>query len=135
VANNIDVNGPEHRDRSDTDIAHAVRTVLESDVLVSHQPIRSTVSSGVVTLEGAAECYRQHDDIVRCVDNLAGVHEVRSLLVIEPTPLEVSPHVLGESIEQSLQRYAQDASNDIRIAVKDAEVIVWGAHAARSESR
>jgi osmotically-inducible protein OsmY len=103
-----------------------VRQALEWDVLVPHDRIRSTVSSGVVTLEGTVESYGQYDDAVRCVSNLSGVCEVKSLLVIEPPAPSVSPGLLRQTIEDALERHAQHASKRVRIAITDGRVILSG---------
>ena len=52
VANDLVVNPPGSAHRSDADIAHAVRHALEWDVTVPDRQIRSTVTGGIVTLEG-----------------------------------------------------------------------------------
>ncbi len=52
VANDIVVKAPGSLGRTDTEIAQAVRHALEWDMRVPHERIRSTVSDGVVNLEG-----------------------------------------------------------------------------------
>jgi osmotically-inducible protein OsmY len=126
VANDIHVNLPGYYERNDTDVARAVRQALEWDVLVPNDRIRTTVSSGVVTLEGTVESYGQCDDAVRCVSNLAGVREVKNLLVIEPPAPSVSPGLLRQTIEDALERHAQHASKHVRIAIADGKVTLSG---------
>ena len=52
VANDVRVKLPGTSERSDTDVAQAVRSALEWDVLVPQERIRTSVTNGVVTLEG-----------------------------------------------------------------------------------
>jgi len=84
VANDIQVKLPGSYERSDTDIAKAVRNALEWDVLVPQERIRTTVSNGIVMLEGNVDYWSQYDDAARCVRNLAGVREVRNLIIVQP---------------------------------------------------
>jgi osmotically-inducible protein OsmY len=64
---------PDTLQRTDTEIARAVRWALEWDVSVPDQFIESSVSNGWVTLEGTVEKPRQRHDAERAVRNLAGV--------------------------------------------------------------
>ena len=52
VADDVRVKLPGGHERTDTEIAKDVRFALEWDVLVPDKDIRSTVSEGLVTLEG-----------------------------------------------------------------------------------
>ena len=53
-------------------------------MLVDDEYIQSTVSGGVVTLEGTVQSWSQHEDASRAIRNLAGVKEVRNLLSSSP---------------------------------------------------
>jgi osmotically-inducible protein OsmY len=66
--------------RQDTEIAHAVRHALEWHARVPHERIRTTVSAGVVTLEGEVDYWSQFDDVSKSVHDLIGVREVRNLI-------------------------------------------------------
>jgi osmotically-inducible protein OsmY len=76
VANELEVRLPDILQRTDTEIARAVRWALEWDVFVPDEHIQSSVSNGWVTLEGAVEKPTQRADAERAVRNLAGVHGV-----------------------------------------------------------
>lgn len=69
VANELEVRLPDVLQRTDTDIARAVRWALEWDVFVSDQHIRSSVSHGWVTLEGSVDKPRQRSDAERTISN------------------------------------------------------------------
>ena len=126
VANDIHVKLSASYKRNDTDIAKAVRTALEWDVLVPHDRIRTTVSNGVVTLEGKVDFWSQYDDVARSVRNHAGVREVKNLITVEPSLPRVSPQGVRGAIEQALERHAEHAANHVQIAVTDGKVILSG---------
>ncbi len=126
VANEIQVRLPGTHERNDGDIARAIRTALEWDVLVPHERIHSTVSNGVVTLEGKVDYWNQRDDAARCVRNLAGVREVKNLVTVEPSLPRVSPQELRGAIESALERHAERAARHVQIAVTDGKVILSG---------
>jgi osmotically-inducible protein OsmY len=84
VANDIVVKMPGMPGRTDTEVAHAVRNALMWDVFVPDTHIRSTVSDGVVTMDGEVETWTQAEDAERAVRNLAGVRSVMNLISIKP---------------------------------------------------
>jgi osmotically-inducible protein OsmY len=126
VANDIQVKLPGSYQRTDTDIAQAVRHALEWDILVPHEQIRTTVSNGVVTLEGRVDYLSQYDDAARCVRNLAGVREVNNLVAVEPSLPKLAPLTVRSAIEQALERHAAHAARRVQIAVTDGKVILSG---------
>lgn len=126
VANDLHVKLSGSHERNDTDIAKAIRIALEWDVLVPHERIRTTVSNGVVTLEGKVDFWSQHDDAARAVRNLAGVREVRNLISVEPSLPRVSPQAVRGAIEGALERHAEHAAKRVQIAVTDGRVLLSG---------
>lgn len=127
VANEVQVKLPGSYERNDTDIAKAVRTALEWDVLVPHERIRTTVSNGIVTLEGTVDHWTQYDDAARAIRNLAGVRQVTNRITVEP-PLApgASPQSLRINIERALERHAEHAAKRVHIAVNGGRVILSG---------
>ena len=83
VANDIVVKTPGSPGRTDTEVARAVRNALAWDVFVPDQRIRSTVSDGVVTLDGDVDTQAEVEDAERAVRNLAGVRAVMSLIEVK----------------------------------------------------
>jgi osmotically-inducible protein OsmY len=126
VANDVQVRLPGSAKRTDSDIAWALRTALQWDVLVPDERIRSTVSNGVVTLQGTVDTWSQYDDTLRCVRNLSGVVEVRSFIRVEPPVTTDAPETLHTAIEQALERHAVDEANHVHIAIADGKVILSG---------
>jgi osmotically-inducible protein OsmY len=126
VANDIQVKLPGSYERNDTDIANVVRTALEWDVLVPSESIRTTVSNGLVTLEGKVDYWSQYDDAARAVSNLAGVREVKNLITVEPSLPRVSPQAVRGAIEQALERRAEHAAKHVQIAITEGKVVLSG---------
>lgn len=126
VANDVHVNLPTSYERNDTDIARALRNALEWDVMVPHERIRTTVSNGAVTLEGNVDYWSEYDDTARSVRNLAGVKELRNLIIVEPSVPALSPQTVRNTIDRALERHAEHASKHIQIAIADGKVILSG---------
>ena len=124
VADDIEVRVSDDMLRTDTEIAQAVRSALEWDVLVPDEKIQSTVSDGWVTLEGDVTCLREREDAERAVLRLAGVVGVINKIAVSPP--KVDPEELRESIEQALERRADRQADRLRIEVADGEVGLWG---------
>lgn len=122
VANDLEVKRPAVR--TDADIAHAVRTALEWDVFVPHQRIRTTVSQGVVTLEGTADYWTQRDDAQRAIKNLDGVRGIINR--IEVRPPAVPTDRVRHAIEGALERHAEREARRVSLEVSDGRVTVSG---------
>jgi osmotically-inducible protein OsmY len=133
VANDIFVKPPSLRARTDTDIAQAVRRALEWDVRVPHEHIQSTVTSGLVVLEGAVDSWRQREDAERAVRHLDGVLAVTNKITVRAAP--VDPRLLLGAIEQALERRATREANRIEVAVRDGKVTLSGTVHSWSEKR
>lgn len=136
VVNELRVKLPTSTERTDVDIARAVRNALDWDVLVPEEHIHSTVSNGVVTLEGVVDYWKQHDDAAVAVRNLAGVLEVRNLITVEARPSEVKAEILRHAIEAALQRHLARAARHVKIVIGEGKVLLtgevpsWPEHAA-----
>lgn len=112
--------------RQDMHIATAVRHALEWHARVPDGRIRSTVSNGVVTLEGEVDFWSQFEGAERCVRNLVGVREVRNLIVVGPRREPPSAHVLRASINQALARHIAHAAGHVDIRIEDGKVVLTG---------
>ena len=124
VANDIEVNPLDDFVRTDTDIARAVRSVLEWDALVPDDQIQSTVSDGWVTLEGEVNYWRERTDAERAIRRLAGVVGVINKITIREQA--VNEDELREGIEDALETRADREAERLRIEVHDGEVSLWG---------
>jgi osmotically-inducible protein OsmY len=125
VANDIQIHIPHTFERTDTEIAQAVRQALEWDVFVPHEKIQSTVSNGLVTLTGAVDRWVQRDEAYHAVSKLSGVrgvvNNIRVLPLEQPTPEKVR-----ETIEKALARRAEREAKRISVTVTGGEVTLSG---------
>jgi osmotically-inducible protein OsmY len=133
VANNIVVRPPGTPCLTDTDIARAVRNALVWDVFVPDDRIRSTVSDGVVLLEGDVGSLSELKDAERAVQNLAGVRAVTSLIEVKPDAVSASR--VRQSIEEALARRAQRESDRITFDVRGGMVRINGVVRSLAEKR
>jgi osmotically-inducible protein OsmY len=124
VADDVQVKSPGSLERTDTEIARAVRMTLEWDAFVPDQKIRSTVTEGFVTLDGEVATLREKEDAEAAVRNLAGVREVRNRLLV--AAIKADPVKLRESIEEALERRAEREAERIRVHVEEGTVTLEG---------
>ena len=124
VANEIQVRPIGEFQRTESDIALAVRHVLQWDALVPDERIQSTVSDGWVTLEGEVNLWREREDAERAVLRLAGVIGVINKIRIARA--RVNMDELREEIEDALERRAERQAERLRIEVHDGAVDLFG---------
>jgi osmotically-inducible protein OsmY len=122
VANDVEVRLPGGSQPSDTEIARNVRRALEWDVLVPHERIQSTVSKGIVTLQGMVESWTQREDATRAVQNLIGVRGVADHMTVAPTT-RVEPEKVRLAIENALERRAEREAKRIQVEVTGAGTV------------
>lgn len=124
VANDIQVTLPGTGKKTDADIAQAVRHALEWDVFVPDQKIRSTVSTGWVTLDGEVEFLREREDAGQVIRNLAGVKGVINSITVKER--NVQPAEIRKKIEAALERRADREAERIAVNVTDGTVTLTG---------
>ena len=124
VVNDIRVIVPGSLARTDADIAHAVRSALEWDVLVPDKLIQSTVSDGWVTLEGKVSYLTEVEDAERAVRQLSGVRGVYNRIVV--TTSTPGPERIAEVIEGALERRADREAERISVGVAEGTVTLSG---------
>ena len=124
VANDIEVNPSDGLVRSDTELAHAVRSALEWDALVPDDQIQSTVSAGWITLEGEVNNGRERTDAEKVIRRLTGVVGVINKITIRKQVVDESR--LREEIENALETRADRQTERLRIEVHDGAVDLWG---------
>jgi osmotically-inducible protein OsmY len=124
VANDVKVRVPGGFTRTDTEIAQAVRSALEWDVFVPEDKIRSTVSDGLVTLDGTVERWSQRADAERAVRNLTGVKSVVNAITVKPAAPATED--VRKSIEQALERRAEREAKRIQVDVRDGIATLTG---------
>ena len=124
VANDVEVRPSDQFMRTDSEIAGAVRNALEWDALVPNELIQSTVSDGLVTLEGQVDYLRERTDAERAIKRLAGVVGVINNITIRKQT--VNEKQLRDEIGFALERRADREADRLRIEVHDGAVDVWG---------
>lgn len=124
VVNEVVVHPVGSMQHTDLDVARGAREALQRDVFVPSDRITTTVTDGIVTLEGTVESWIEYDDAARAVARIAGVREVKNHLVVDPPA--VAQHAVRAAIEGALSRHAAHASKHINIAVADGVVILSG---------
>jgi osmotically-inducible protein OsmY len=110
--------------RTDTEIAQAVRHALEWDVFVPDQKIHSTVSDGSVTLDGEVATLGEREDAERVVRELVGVKAVNNRLTVKRLPAD--PVKIRHDIERALERRAEREAEKVRVQVEDGTVTLEG---------
>ncbi len=123
VANDIQVKPPGSLARTDTEVAQAVRHALEWNDFVPERRIRSTVSEGIVTLEGEVDYWSQREDAEASIRNLVGVRGLRNQIQIKPAPVAQD---IRKSIQEALERHAEHEAKRIQVLVSDGKVTLSG---------
>lgn len=124
VADDVRIKLPGSLQRTDTEIAKDVRFALEWEAFVPDQNIRSTVSDGLVTLEGQVNTLLQKQDAAWAIRGVRGVKGVNSWLTV--APVKADPVQLRKSIEQALERRAEREAERIGVTVEDGIVTLEG---------
>lgn len=130
VANEVTVNV--RKEKTDEEIARAVRTALEWNALVHHEKIKTSVSDGSVTLEGSVNSMRECLDVEEVVEKLTGVTRVINNLEVQPAASASSAastfegQNLRDEIEAALERRATREAERFQIELKDGVVNLRG---------
>jgi len=137
LANDLDLATPEGRGRSttqvpsDTEIALAVRQALRWRAPVPHECIRSTVTNGHVTLEGAVDYWHQREAVAHLVRGLAGVRGVTNRVEVQAPAVKVED--VQEEIEKALEEWAEEEAKRVQVAMSDGTVTLAGVLSSRAE--
>jgi len=124
VVDDMRVKIPTIWERTDADVSRAVRTALQWDVLVPDERITTTVSNGVVTLQGTVDTWTQRDDADRAVRRLTGVKGVINQIVVAVKPAD--PGQIKQEIEEALERQTEREAKRIGVSVRDGVVTLTG---------
>ncbi|MGA0872552.1 MAG: BON domain-containing protein [Phycisphaerales bacterium] len=133
VANDLVVKLPGYGPKSDAEIAESVRQALRYDAFVPEQSIRSTVATGIVTLEGSVSTWSQREDAGSVVSRLAGVGGVVNRISVEGPSAD--PSSVRTAIESALDRRAEREAKKIGVALKDGAVTLSGTVRSWGERR
>jgi osmotically-inducible protein OsmY len=115
VANELEVHLPGTAERSDVEIATAVRSTLEWDIDVPDDKITSTVVNGVVELSGEVASSTEHAAVLRAIRNLAGVKAVVNNIRVAGQTLQTRQ--VEQAIRAAFARHAQRDAEHIHIEI------------------
>ena len=124
IVNNIAVHPAGAFERTDAEVAQAVRQALRSVARVPDKQIRTTTAAGRVTLEGDVTRPHEREAAERAVRHLLGVRAVVNQ--IEVAPSRIQANSIYEEIECALVRLAEERARQIRVDVRDGVVRVAG---------
>jgi len=123
IADAIEVRASSDAKTSDDEIAKRAINVLSWDSVVPGNAIQVTVRDGLLTLTGKVNWYYQKSSAERDVRGLSGVRSVVNNIEIEP---HAKPDNVKKKIEAALRRHAEIEARDIRVTVRDDEVLLEG---------
>jgi osmotically-inducible protein OsmY len=130
VANELQVKSLQSAHLTDTDIAKAVRHALEWDALIPDREIHSTVTAGVVTLEGVVTTPIEREEVERVVGRLKGVRRLDNRLHVSRV---LEADAVAASIRQALNRRSVREAAHLTVRVHEGRVTVEGTVQSREE--
>lgn len=110
--------------RSGEDLAKAVRHALKWNLFVPDQRITSTVSNGIVTLQGNVESWVDRSSAERAIQQLTGAKGVINQITVAAKP--VGAGQIKQQIEDALERQTEREAKRIHVAVNDGVVTITG---------
>jgi len=113
---------PEH-ERSDADIAMAVRHALEWSAQVPANAVLATVEKGYITLTGHVAWGYQRKAAERAVRGLIGVRGIANQVHVKPL---VTSGQVEQRIQGALARHAERDAKHVNVRVDGSKVIVSG---------
>ena len=132
LVNELVVELPGSSQKADAEISRAVRQALEWDVTVPDRQVRSSVSQGIVTLEGTVAFWSARADAERAVERLTGVKHVVNRIEVAPDQ-PVDAGAARRAIEQALARHARREARHLDLQTLDGTVTVTGVVQSWSE--
>jgi osmotically-inducible protein OsmY len=123
VANELEIDLPGDRRRTDTEIAGAAANALKWAVNVPKDKITVTVHNGWVTLEGQVDWQYQRQAAYNAVCYLLGVKGVDNAVTVKPA---IKPEKVKEKIQEALVRDARLDAHKITVETQDHKVILHG---------
>jgi len=133
VANDVELKLPGIGVPTDSELAERVRRALAWDDRVPDRQIHTTISRGVVTLEGEVDSAGQRDEAARAIRNVLGVNGVLNRLTVRKGDLGATE--LHSAISSALQRQAAREAEHVQVDVHDGSVTLTGTIHSWSERR
>lgn len=123
IAQEIDVKLAEHHQRSDTDIAQAIRNVLGWHSLIPAEQIQVKVEKGWVTLTGNVTWNYQRRMAEQTVRPITGVVGVTNCISLQVTATSAN---ISERIQQALTRQAEREARRVEVIAAGSTVTLRG---------
>lgn len=123
VAMEITVKPPSAHQRTDSDIAAAVKQALAWNTSVPKDAVQALVERAWVTLSGQVQWDYQRNAAYEAVRNLLGVVGVSNNITLQA---RVAPGTVEKSIRDALTRQAEREAQGIEVAVSGSEVTLSG---------
>ncbi|MCC6659530.1 MAG: BON domain-containing protein [Phycisphaerales bacterium] len=124
VVDDMKISIPSAWERTDQDLAGAVRNALQWDVMVPDERITSTVAKGVVTLQGSVDTWTQRHDAEKAVQRLRGIRGVLNQIGVKAAAIDSG--TIKRQIEGTLERQAERMAKRIGVSVDDGVVTLTG---------
>ncbi|MGZ5285659.1 MAG: BON domain-containing protein [Flavisolibacter sp.] len=109
--------------KTDTEIAESVLNSLKWHTAIPDEKIQVKVEEGVVTLDGEVEWEYQRGSARNVVNNLAGVKNVISNLMVKP---KIAESDIKNKIKSAFHRTATIDAGKVEVEVNGSSVILRG---------
>lgn len=109
--------------RSDSDIAHTAKMVLDWNPALPKNSVEIMVEKGWITLTGQLEWNYQREIAQKVVSHLVGVTGVSNQLAIKAS---ISNVEIKEKITNALLRQSVDEAKKVKVSVNQSEVVLSG---------
>jgi osmotically-inducible protein OsmY len=123
VVENIHVGMSSGYLRTDAEIAQAVVNALAWNTSVPKDCIKIKVEEGVVTMDGEVDWDYQRTAAKQVVENLYGVRQIKSNIMLKPT---LTSKDISQKIKSIFHRSATIDSQRIKVEVVDNRVVLTG---------
>ena len=123
VVDEINVELPFSYQCTDEDIARAVLTALQWDVLVPEGHIKVHVEHGWIILKGSVDYRYQQTAAESAIRSLAGVRGITNHIKVKPLEM---PSEIKSRIESAMRRAAELDAQEIQVDVRGAKVVLRG---------
>ena len=124
VAVDIEVKIPSAIIKTDTEIAHIIRTALQWNTSVNDDKIEVKVDDGWVYLEGTVEWEFERRTAEAAIDDLTGIRGISNKIIVKPKVAEEKE--IKNKISAAFHRQATVDAATIRVQVSGSTVTLGG---------
>ncbi len=120
IAEELQVNPPDHHRRTDIEIAEAALNILRWDIMVPADKLLIKVEHGWVTLTGAVPWHFQREAAERALHNLTYIKGLSNKITVLPESKRAD---LKVQVEHALSRHANSALHNVHVSVFDEDTV------------